>query len=141
MLQIQSRLHTASFVTNIVDTSLVSLEHISYLILLILVLVSDYAEDERELQMAQISGLNPNVHVAQEPDLGAVSPPVILASATTEGELNPYEEALPDVDEDFEEDSDEDSDYDYNNDQEPVAHFAVLHTSLPGHIEIGRAHV
>jgi len=102
--------------------------------------VSEYAEEERDLQIAQIAGVNPNIHLQTEPEPGAISPPVVLPGAPGEVELNPFEEQIPEEgleeegeDEDYYSDESE-SDIDLSGEPEPN-NFAVLHTSLPGHTE------
>jgi hypothetical protein len=102
--------------------------------------VSEYAEEERDLQIAQIAGVNPNIHLQTEPEPGAISPPVVLPGAPGEVELNPFEEQIPEEglegeeeDEDYYSDESE-SDIDLGGEPEPN-NFAVLHTSLPGHTE------
>ena len=102
--------------------------------------MSEYAEEERDLQIAQIAGVNPNIHLQTEPEPGAISPPVVLPGAPGEVELNPFEEQLPEEGLEGEEEdgdyySDEsESDIDLGGEPEPN-NFAVLHTSLPGHTE------
>lgn len=102
--------------------------------------VSEYAEEERDLQIAQIAGVNPNIHLQTEPEPGAISPPVVLPGAPGDVELNPFEERIPEEglegeeeDEDYYSDESE-SDIDLGGEPEPNS-FAVLHTSLPGHTE------
>jgi len=107
---------------------------------LLTLVVSEYAEEERDLQIAQIAGVNPNIHLQTEPEPGAISPPVVLPGAPGEVELNPFEVRIPEEgleeeeeDEDYYSDESE-SDIDLGGEPEPN-NFAVLHTSLPGHTE------
>ena len=102
--------------------------------------MSEYAEEERDLQIAQIAGVNPNIHLQTEPEPGAISPPAVLPGAPGKVELNPFEEQISEEelegaeeDEDYESDESE-SDIDLGGEPEPNS-FAVLHTSLPGHTE------
>lgn len=106
--------------------------------------VLDYADEEQDLQTAQIAGLNPNIHLA-EPEAGAISPPVVLPGPTGVSELNPFEELPTDGEEEGSFDDDDDDDEDDEDDSDvdddiatemPESNsFAVLHTSLPGHMD------
>jgi len=90
------------------------------------------------MQINQISGINPNVHVAPDETADpAISPPVVLGAENGETELNPFEGAVvEEEEEDYEdEDGEEESDYEYAEESGKPATFAVLHTSLPGHVD------
>lgn len=93
------------------------------------------------MQINQISGLNPNAYVAQEDVTDpAISPPVVLGAENGDAELNPFEGAVVDEEEeDYDDEEEEDvedvSEYEYAEDTGKPATFAVLHTSLPGHVD------
>jgi hypothetical protein len=101
----------------------------------ILSLVTDYADEEREMQINQISGLNPVVpDTTDEVADPAISPPVLLGAQNGESELNPFEDAVIADEEDYEEEVEEESDYEFQEDLAKPS-FAVLYTSLPGHVD------
>lgn len=88
------------------------------------------------MQINQISGLNPNTFTAQEEvEEPAISPPVVLAAANGEAEVDPFEGAVAEEEEYEDEEEEEQSDeYEYKDEVEKPT-FAVLHTSLPGHMD------
>jgi Adenylate sensor of SNF1-like protein kinase len=87
------------------------------------------------MQINQISGINPNVLVAvEEAAEPAISPPVILA-ANGENETNPFDGQVIEEDDDYEDEGDEgESDYEFQEETGKPT-FAVLYTSLPGHVD------
>jgi carbon catabolite-derepressing protein kinase len=95
--------------------------------------VTDFADEEREMQINQISGINPNTYTAaEEVEEPAISPPVVLAAGTGEAEVDPFEGAVVAEEEEYEyeEEEDEHSDeYEYRDEVEKPT-FAVLHSSL-----------
>lgn len=105
--------------------------------------VNDFADEEREMQINQISGINPNVSMATDESADpAISPPVLFANEGGSAEPNPFEGAVAEDDEEDEEDEDyEDGDEEDEGSEFEFAEesakptFAVLHTSLPGHAD------
>ncbi|KAG8804420.1 Protein kinase [Serendipita sp. 398] len=98
--------------------------------------VSDYADEEREMQIAQISklNLNHNVPAPNETD-PAISPPVVLEGENGDSELNPFEGAAVEDEEDDEfDEGDEEGEFEHAEESGKPT-FAVLHTSLPGHVD------
>jgi len=87
------------------------------------------------MQINQISGINPNILVANEEQAEpAISPPVILA-ANGEVEANPFDDQVLEEEEDYEDEGDEEeSEYEFQEEAGKPT-FAVLYTSLPGHVD------
>lgn len=101
--------------------------------------VVEFADEEREMQINQISGINPSAHAppatADETD-PAISPPVVLGNEGGDSELNPFDGvAAEDEEDEDEEEGDEEGDEYSAQEESGKATFAVLQASIPGHTD------